>query len=287
MTSRSFALTLGVVLLAGAQHAEAAYQQRMFDVIDTNTQDTVVPRTNEETSSGMTVVTPTIDEMNAPVAPTATFMPADSAILTRAEFTALVVEKMYNQAELDRCFWDIASKFPPGFSLVFTDVNVNDRFAKQICVAMRDGIIRGYVDGSFRPDRPVNAAESAKILSRAYSLAPYAHLDTVAPWYEAHVKALASRNAIPESITRLDQQVNGAQAQEMLTRLAEGITSRPARRYEDLMPKPVVKPKPAAASTPKPVVSTPKSSAATSSAAVSSAASSAASSKKPSIWNPF
>lgn len=285
MTPRSFALTLGVVLLAGAQQAEAAYQQRMFDVIDTDTQSGILIRTAEpEASTGMTI-TPVMDEPEAPLE--TMFVPSNSAILSRAEFTALIVEKMYNQAELDRCFWDIASKFPPGFSLVFTDVNVNDRFAKQICVAMRDGIVRGYVDGSFRPDRPVNAAESAKILSRAYSLAPYAHLDTVAPWYEAHVKALASRNAIPESITRLDQQVNGAQAQEMLARLAEGITTRPARRYEDLMPKPVVKPKPAAASTPKPTVSAPKSSAATSNAAASSAAASAVSSKKKSIWNPF
>src|SRR4051812_35763169 len=49
-----------------------------------------------------------------------------SQVLTRAEFTALVVEKLYTQNELDRCFWSIASNRPPHFTLVFTDVHVND-----------------------------------------------------------------------------------------------------------------------------------------------------------------
>jgi hypothetical protein len=208
--------------------------------------------------------------------------------LTRAEFTALIVEKLYTQAELERCYWDIASSIPPRFTLVFTDVHVNDRFAKHICVAMRNGLVRGQGDGSFRPNQKITFAESAKIIARAFVLTPYADANRLEPWYREYTMALDERNAIPMSIDRMDHLVTGAEAADMFNRLSLGITSLPSRTYNDLQPpvrKPVpsVKPKPAASQKPAPGATSSVSSQQTSSAAMSSESSS---SKKP-FWNPF
>jgi len=286
MTYRIFRISLGLALLTSASPAFASYKQHMFPnmratVTETgsSTQQEVVLPVLVLTTTGTTISTQVMDNI------------APAEILTRAEFTALVVEKMYTQNELDRCYWDIASSVPPMFTLVFTDVHVGDRFAKHICVAMRDGIVDGYADGSFRGERQINFAESAKILSRAYALAPYAHLERGAPWYRAHVQALAAKGAIPTSINRLDQLMTGAQSTEMLARIAGGVTVLPSRTYEELMPKPRAQ---AASASPKPSVQTKPTTAATSSttsAAISSRinalSSSSASSVKKSLWNPF
>lgn len=320
MTYRGIALFAGVFLLSGAHQAEAAYQQKLvlpfagYEFEKTADQDSEPLRFMErplqlndklsnKPSSDDALSTPSLKNTDAEQDFS---VPAASYILTRAEFTAIIVEKLYTQAALDSCFWDIASSLPVDFTLVFTDVHVNDRFAKHICVAMRDGIVSGYADGSFRPDRPINFAESAKILSRAYVLAPYAHLDLSSPWYKQHVEALAVRKTIPENITRLDQLMTAADAAEILTRIANNVTWRPSRSYEDFLPKqrkaPVTavpkkvspaQPKQSSSAAAKQVSSKQVSSIASKQASsirsiMSSAPSSAATtSNKSGLWNPF
>lgn len=290
MTYRIFRISLGLALLTSASPAFASYKQHMFPAVRETKSVTATGSMEAQESSAMPVLTLT----NGPIETSAMEGVAPAQVLTRAEFTALVVEKMYTQADLDRCYWEIASSVPPKFTLVFTDVHVGDRFAKHICVAMRDGLVNGYGDGSFRGDRQINFAESAKILSRAYVLAPYAHLERGTPWYRRHLEALAAKKAIPLSVNRLDHLMTAAESSEMLARIAAGNTSMPSRTYEDFLPQPRTAP---AASTPKPSQAKPVTGASTSStqATVGSSASSAikavssasASSVKKTLWNPF
>lgn len=289
MFCRPIATSLGFALLLSAPTALAAFPEDF-------SHDTVV---EEELSS------PTVDaEKDIPMIEidlTKIAAPIElepTATLTRRAFTALLVEKLYTQVQIDTCFWDIASSLPPNFTLVYTDVHVNDAYAKHICVALRDGLAKGYADGSFRPDRPINFAESAKMISKAMSLAPYADADQRSVWYRRHVQALADRHAIPLSITKVDQIVTVAEANEIVGRLVNNMSALPSRTYDELIPKtkkPVapVKPKPPAEATGKgPAAAT--SAAAASSKATTSAKSSAvssapaaASSKAGGIWNPF
>lgn len=275
MTYRVLLTSIGLSMLCATQTAMAAYQENYRP-----------PRVRDEQT--------TSEHSPSSDAPAATpeDMQTDSVQLdatsemTRAQFTALVVEKLYTQADLDRCFWDIASTVPPTFTLVFTDVSTDDLYAKHICVAMRDGLVRGYMDGSFRPEKKINFAETAKILSRAYVLAPFSEYDRLAPWYRAHVEALAARNAIPMSIKTMDQLMTPADAAEMIVRLSEGITWLPARRYDELLPKAskpaiTIKPKPGATS------STAAPSRVSSASSASAQASAQSSSAKGGFWNPF
>jgi hypothetical protein len=226
------ALTLGLLVLPLAT-AEASYQQNYRLPAAEATPQTVQQQPQED-------VRPVKDADGVSVWET-----DGSAVMTRAVFTANLIRGMYTQTQIDNCFWDIAPSHPPRFDLVFTDVSVDDPYAKEICVAMRDGIVRGYIDGSFGPDRTLTFAESAKILSRAYVLAPYAHADVRSPWYAGHVRALVARNAVPLSITKLNQTVTASEAKEMLVRLESGITWRPSQTEQVLFP-PVVVRRPAA-----------------------------------------
>jgi hypothetical protein len=295
MIHRGFAVSLGLLALTIAGSAHAAFPED-FDKLregrSSSSRSSVSESSassSDSSASSSSSIEITSPEYTMPIADTDAAMPrlADGTIMTRAQFTALVVEKLYSQAELDRCFWDITSPVPPTFEYIFTDVRVGDRYSKHICIAMRDGLISGYRDGSFRPGKQINFSESAKILSKAFSLAPYAEYDRLSPWYGKHVQALADRKAIPTGISRLDQPMSAGNAREMLERLYTKTTWKESRTYQELLPKPPVRP--AVSSTHKPTI--PKTVTGSSASSVSSSSSSAAvsssSSKGGSFWNPF
>lgn len=160
------------------------------------------------------------------------------APMRRAELTAMVVNAAYTRGEIEHCFWDIASSIPPTFTLVFTDVSIDHPYAKEICIAMRDGLVRGFADGSFRPEEPMNMAEASKIIARAYAFTPFADAGKHAIWYEPYMRSLAVRNVIPQTITKADQLVGASDVREMLDRIHGDITWRPAQSYETLVPAP-------------------------------------------------
>ncbi len=50
----------------------------------------------------------------------------------------------------------------------FSDVPSDDEYAQAIHDFREEGIVQGYSDGSFRPDRPISRAETAQILSEHF-----------------------------------------------------------------------------------------------------------------------
>ena len=99
--------------------------------------------------------------------------------LTRAAFTKIIVEQMFPASALDTCF---AKLSPSKYNLLFTDVPRDAAYGRELCLAMRSGLVRGYSDGSFRPDQRINFAESAKILSRAFNLLQASEMGQTDPW---------------------------------------------------------------------------------------------------------
>lgn len=147
---------------------------------------------------------------------------------TRAGFVSMIVHRLYNDVTIDTCYWSLASELPPDFTLVFTDVPTTHRYGKEICVAMQNGIIRGYGDGSFRPDAPVTFAEASKMISRAYALHPWPDVAaaTSNPWFDVYVRTLDARGAIPDVVKTFDQRMTRAVVGEILDRLDGDITNR-------------------------------------------------------------
>ncbi len=185
---------------------------------------------------------------------TPVIMPAADTALSRALFTAMVVEQHYSVVAIHECYWDIASSVPPQFTKVFADVATDHPYAKHLCIAMRDGLIRGYGDGTFRPDQPITMAEASRILARAYNLTPYADAAHYDLWFEPYVWALTNYNAIPLEIESLAQPVTVAIAQDMVVRVRDDLRMLPSRTYQELVAPPVsIRIAPASA-TPEPTV---------------------------------
>lgn len=217
MKPSRFLLTLG---LLGIAYAPAVSAKFIEDIIPSTNYTTPSPAAIPPAATGGSITT------TAPVAPTGT--------LTRAEFTQMIVSRLYPQAEIDRCYWDIASTLPPTFTLLYTDVPASSPYGKALCIAMRDGLARGYKDGSFRPNDVIRFSEASKIISRAYVLAPYAESTTTGAWFSQYAFALANRNAVPMTVTTFQHAMTAAETEEILKRLAGSITWEPARTYTEI-----------------------------------------------------
>ena len=81
----------------------------------------------------------------------------------------------------------------------FPDVSKDDWFAPYVCLAKKRGMVKGYDDGQFKPNRNVNYVEALKILGELYEYVAYSADDE--EWYAGYVRAAEyNRTALPSSI---------------------------------------------------------------------------------------
>lgn len=144
--------------------------------------------------------------------------------INRAEFTKIVMGAELNAAIIDRCFETNGAQAP------FRDVGVSQWFSTYVCIAKANGIIGGYPDGTFRPERTITFPEAAKILVQTY----HGNVGSDVIWYKPYVEKLAALGAIPKSIRSFEQEVTRGEMAEMIYRLKEGITNKPSWTYDEL-----------------------------------------------------
>lgn len=121
------------------------------------------------------------------VTPTA----ARNDAVTRAEFAAVLVDALIPGTANLGCFDRLDSNpVPPiDFIRIFSDVTTSDTHAMELCAGLRAGYLKGYADGSFLPEKTINTAEAAKMLTVAFALP--AHLPTEKEvWYAPYTHAL-------------------------------------------------------------------------------------------------
>lgn len=85
--------------------------------------------------------------------PNGTFLPNGN--MTRAEATAMFNRILFNGVDSDYIY-----------DGEFTDINPNDWYAKVVGYMTKYGFIKGYPDGSFKPNQPITRAEFASIAAK-------------------------------------------------------------------------------------------------------------------------
>lgn len=85
--------------------------------------------------------------------PNGTFLPNGN--MTRAEATAMFNRILFNGVDSDYVY-----------DGEFTDINPNDWYAKVVGYMTKYGFIKGYPDGSFKPNQPITRAEFASIAAK-------------------------------------------------------------------------------------------------------------------------
>lgn len=109
------------------------------------------------------------------------------------------------------------------------DIDPRQWYGRYVVTALCNGIVQGYPDGLFRPERSVTLAEAAKIITRSRGLIPLQASSE--PWYAVSLEALSTRSALPVSLTGLDTPLTRANFAEILYRLMTENTTLPSLHY--------------------------------------------------------
>lgn len=102
-----------------------------------------------------------------------------------------------NRAEFLKIVFRARGGHEPVGGSCFPDVQEDAWYAPYVCAAVRRGIVKGYPDGTFKPDQPVNAAEAMKIILLAYGRDIEERGG--AKWYEPYASALARDDVFPRN----------------------------------------------------------------------------------------
>lgn len=135
--------------------------------------------------------------------------------INRAEFTKIVIEATSTDISGSQCFPDVSDQW----------------FAKYVCTAKNLGVIGGYPDGTFRPEKEVSFVEASKIIAVAFDTELNVETDI---WYEGYVRSLAGINAIPTSVHSFDAKITRGEMAEMIYRLHAKHEDLPSVTYEQL-----------------------------------------------------
>lgn len=137
--------------------------------------------------------------------------------INRAEFTKILVGAMEDLKPAGKnCFPDVQDSW----------------FSPYVCAAKSAGIISGYPDGSFKPDQPVNFSEAAKIIANGLKLNQSAQDPSV--WFKSYIEALQADNAIPLSVSYVDEQITRDEMSEIIWRIRADIRDKSSRTYNEL-----------------------------------------------------
>ncbi len=129
-----------------------------------------------------------------------------------------------NRAELLKIVFKGKSDVVPATRRCFSDVSPRAWYAPYVCAAKNRGIVKGYPNGTFKPEEPVNFAEAIKIVLNAYG---HEVTETSgANWYVPYTKELASLEILPEHSYVPWAPLNRERAADLLWRMLKNEDER-------------------------------------------------------------
>lgn len=123
--------------------------------------------------------------------------------------------------------WAACTNYQP-----YTDEVVGAWYETYLQGATCSGLIGGYPDGSVKPANPVLLTEAAKIISNR--LTPGVETSTGGSWYAPFINNLASKGALPTTISGVSAELTRGQMAEIIYRLKTGKTSLPSHTLTSL-----------------------------------------------------
>lgn len=117
-------------------------------------------------------------------------------------------------------------------SACFSDIAPSQWFAPYVCAAKDRSIVRGFTDGTFRPEQVLRVSEAFAMISNTFDL-PVVE-DKNSPWYEPYGKIMSDSGYIPTSLFSYGQALRRAEAMEMIWRAVRKDHGRSTTSYTKL-----------------------------------------------------
>ena len=146
--------------------------------------------------------------------------------INRAEFLKIVMEGSDSYSTEDFTSVELSE-----FQNCFPDVK-KDWFSVYVCSAKKEGLIEGYPDGKFHPERNINFAEASKIIANTLELEMSD--DEPEIWFENYVRALETQHAVPKSIPAFNYEITRGDMSEIVWRVQDEPYSISYTGYDKL-----------------------------------------------------
>ncbi|QQS58824.1 S-layer homology domain-containing protein [Candidatus Peregrinibacteria bacterium] len=125
--------------------------------------------------------------------------------ISRAAFVKLITLSVFSEDKIVACKTNQR----------FSDVPQESWFAPYVCMAVEHGIVSGFPDGTFHPEKAVAFAGASKMIVNAFELEPLG----AGEWFAPFARRLGMEKAIPTSVEYVSDQLTRAEVSEMLFRL--------------------------------------------------------------------
>lgn len=132
--------------------------------------------------------------------------------VSRAEFFKAVTGSLYTAEQIETCL----HRHDFQENLLFKDAESNRWYAPFACSAWENNLISGYADGTLQPDKKINIAEAAKVLTIAFGLGAHGGSH---PWYTVFLESLQRAGVLPSGPSYPHAHIPRIQMADMLSRL--------------------------------------------------------------------
>lgn len=124
--------------------------------------------------------------------------------INRAELVKIIVNANADSYDIESC--DIEK------NLSFSDIDKSAWYAPYLCYAVKNNIISGYPDGTFRPQREVIYAEATKIITKGIGF----NIEEGDVWYANYNDKIIELNAIPSTVSSMLKSVTRGEIAKMI-----------------------------------------------------------------------
>jgi S-layer homology domain len=99
----------------------------------------------------------------------------------------------------------------------FSDVKTNLWYHSYICEAVKLGFVKGFSDGTFKPNNPVTVLEALAMSLRLYGLAP----ESGTPWYTSYQNLADTTKIIDTASYNIHTVMTRGKAADLILRVRE------------------------------------------------------------------
>lgn len=151
--------------------------------------------------------------------------------MSRVELVRAIVSDVYAGDRDKNCFRNITAPSWNTYTHLFRDVPITASYSEDLCIGMFVGVVDTDRNGNFRPHERITTAEAAKIITKAYGIAPFLGLypKSEVPWYEPYRYALARRSALPLSASQMNHELTWSEFAQILYDIRSERPERGAR----------------------------------------------------------
>lgn len=123
----------------------------------------------------------------------------------------------------------------------FSDTPYLEWYNPYTCTAKSLGIVNGYADGTFKPDKKISVAEALKIIGEAYNW-QFEKSSLDQEWYMPYLEYSKNKNLLPETIeyTGFEKNILRGEVAEILYRLIV-IKTFKAEKFSAKLDLPITK----------------------------------------------